>query len=385
MDEACQATNQRTTNNMTNQTILSLLNYLCNEARNSVQASFGLMALGPSAAADPAWHANLENGKRGADRLLRCIDDIRELLATEGPAFDPAEEFDVTLCLGETIQVLNLAAGDRASRLVLQSAERRVIGRQHRRALEQALMRILDAISKLGRKGEALVSAQLQTDGDGVRFEIVPANSNIALRVSDWLNSDADSVNFEDADDVLHGVATLVAGKRIRALGGRAEFVSDARAPMALVVSVPWKAGADKESPAEISPEIPSGLSVLVAEDSDESFVLTRILLQSESVWRARDGLEALDMMKSHRFDVVLMDIHMPGLNGYKAIHSMRDWETQTGNARTPIVVLSSDDLETQMHSAAQSGCSGFLRKPLDRHDLLDLLDRLKTVRTVSA
>ena len=37
-------------------------------------------------------------------------------------------------------------------------------------------------------------------------------------------------------------------------------------------------------------------------------------------VWRARDGLEALDMMKSHRFDVVLMDIHMPGLDGYKAI-----------------------------------------------------------------
>jgi CheY-like chemotaxis protein len=121
-----------------------------------------------------------------------------------------------------------------------------------------------------------------------------------------------------------------------------------------------------------------------VAEDSDESFVLTRILLEKESVWRARDGLEAVDLMKSRRFDVVLMDIHMPGLDGYKAIRSMRDWETQTGNARTPIVVLSSDDLDTQMRSAAHSGCSGFLRKPLDHHDLTDLLDRLKAVRTVS-
>lgn len=102
-------------------------------------------------------------------------------------------------------------------------------------------------------------------------------------------------------------------------------------------------------------------------------------------MWRARDGLEALDMMKARRFDVVLMDIHMPGLDGYKTIRSMRDWETQTGNARTPIVVLSSDDLDTQMRTASQSGCSGFLRKPLDRHDLMDLLDRLKAVRTVSA
>ena len=56
--------------------------------------------------------------------------------------------------------------------------------------------------------------------------------------------------------------------------------------------------------------------------------MLTGILLQKELVWRARDGLEALDLMKTHRFDVVSMDIHMPGLDGYKAIRGMRDWET---------------------------------------------------------
>jgi CheY-like chemotaxis protein len=180
-------------------------------------------------------------------------------------------------------------------------------------------------------------------------------------------------------------VATLLAGKRIRELGGSAEFVSDAQAPMALLIKIPWDTGADQRRSPEPSLQDRASLSILVAEDSDESFVLTRILLQNELVWRARDGLEALDMMKSHRFDVVLMDIHMPGLDGYKTIRSMRDWETQTGNARTPIVVLSSDDLDTQMRSASLSGCSGFLRKPLDTHDLMDLLDRIKNVRTVSA
>jgi CheY-like chemotaxis protein len=258
-----------------------------------------------------------------------------------------------------------------------------VSGRQHRRAIEQALMRILDAVSKLGRKGEAFVTALRAHDGDGVRVEIIPANSNIALRVADWLNSDADGVNFDDADEVRYGVATLVAGKRIRALGGSAEFVSDPRAPMALVVSLPWQPDTDTSCLSEPL-QGQNALSILVAEDLDESFVLTRILLQNELVWRASDGQEALDMMKAHRFDVVLMDVHMPGFDGYKAIRAMRDWETETGNARTPIVVLSSDDLGTQMRRAATSGCSGFLRKPLDRLDLLDLLYRLKTVRTAS-
>ena len=329
---------------MTNQTILTLLNYICNEARNSVQASFGLMALCPTLAPNPAWQTCIENSKYGADRLLRCIDDIRELLSTETPQSEPVEEFDLTLCLGETIEVLNLASGDRASRLILQPATRAVTGRQHRRAVEQVLMRVLDAVSKLGKKGDALVTAAPSTDGDGVQFEIIPANSNIAVRVADWLNSDPDQCKLRrlrrgalrrrhNGGRQAHSRARRNGRVRVRrtradGVGGHPSLASRHAT----------------EGPSEASRQNETGLSVLVAEDSDESFLLTGILLQKESVWRARDGLEAVDMMKTRRFDVVLMDVHMPGMDGYKAIRSMRDWETQTGNARTPIVVLSSDD-----------------------------------------
>lgn len=370
---------------MTNQTMLSLLDYLCNEARNSVHASFGLMALCRGAGGDPGWRMCLENSRASADRLLRSIDDIRELLAAEAPALEPAEEFDLTLTLGETIEVLNLAAGERASRLILQSPAWPVVGRQHRHALEQVLARILDAVSKLGRRGEARIISAMASDGHGAAIEIVPANSKIALRVADWLNADPEEIDFHDNDDILFGVATLVAGKRLRALGGTAEFVSDASAPMALRIRLPWTVESGEGPQPEVAEMDQSGLNVLVAEDSDESFALTGLLLHKETVWRARDGLEAVSMMKSRRFDVVFMDVHMPGLDGYKAIRSVRDWETQTGNARTPIVVLSSDDLDTQMRSAAQSGCSGFLRKPLDRYDLEDLLERMKAARAVCA
>jgi CheY-like chemotaxis protein len=88
-------------------------------------------------------------------------------------------------------------------------------------------------------------------------------------------------------------------------------------------------------------------------------------------------------MVKKRRFDIVLMDVHMGGIDGYAAIEAIRDWETQTGNARTPIVILSSDDLDTQRKSAARSGCTGFLRKPLRSNDLPDLLDRLKGARSL--
>lgn len=115
----------------------------------------------------------------------------------------------------------------------------------------------------------------------------------------------------------------------------------------------------------------PDALNILVAEDNDESFVLTETVLQDERVWRARDGQDALEMIQKQRFDVVFVDVHMPGMNGYEMIRSMRDWETRTGSVRTPMVVLSSDDVETQQRSAAEFGCSGFLKKPLERWEVM--------------
>ncbi|HTW64531.1 MAG TPA: response regulator [Bryobacteraceae bacterium] len=369
---------------MTNQTILSLFDYLCNEARNSVHAGFGLMALRPDLAADPNWQRCVEASKSSAERLLHSIDDVRELLSPDAPASELAEEFDLMLCLGETIEVLNLAAGEDASRLILQPPAAPLVGRQDRRAVEQALTRVLHTVSKLSPRGEVRVMAASLPDGGGARFTIRPHNSNIALRVADWLNADPAQVNFKDADEVLFGVATLVAGKKIRALGGAAEFQCDARLPMGLTIALPWRTEPDAGRSADPVSE-DSALNILVAEDCDESFVLTGILLRREAVWRAQNGLEAIDLVKKRRFDIVLMDVHMPGMDGYRAIRSIREWETQTGNARTPIVVLSSDDLDTQTRSAAQSGCSGFLRKPLNNRDLTDLLQRLKEVRTLSA
>ncbi len=369
---------------MTNKTILSLLDYLCNEARNSVHATFGLMALCPDLAGDPSWQGCLDSSKSSADRLLRSIDDIRELFSTEAPLADLAEEFDLTLSIGETMEVLNLASGEGPGRLILQPPATPLIGRQDRRAVEQAMTRVLGAVSKLSSKGEVRVAVSGLPADAGVRCEIVPPNSNIALRMADWLNADPQEVDFKDADDVLFAVSILVAGKRIRALGGSAQFQCDARLPMALVITFPW-GSASPDCGVEPSRHDYSALNILVAEDSDESFVLTGILLQREAVWRAQNGMEAIDLVKKRRFDVVFMDVHMPGIDGYKAIRSIRDWETQTGNARTPIVVLSSDDLDTQMRRAAQSGCSGFLRKPLDNRDLMELLDRLKDARILSA
>jgi CheY-like chemotaxis protein len=380
-------TRENEKNNMTNAAIVDILDLLCNEARNSVHATFGVMdALPPAAAADSGWKAYVEISRSSADRLLASIDDFRSFYSDPAPASDGVEEFDLGLCLAETIELLNLASRNPASVIRLEAPAEPLPVRQHRQSVENLLARILDSVSKLTPTGEICVSASsFSSDAavlcGGARVSIAPPDSGLAERLLNWLNADPQQVNFRDLPDMPISLALMVAGKGLGALGGYSRIVREAGVPTHVTTHFP---SIIQDADQRRQDSRPSSLNVLLTEDNDESFALSELMLRKENVARARDGHEAVEMVKKQRFDIVVMDIHMGGMNGYTAIQAIRDWETQTANARTPIVILSSDDLETQRQSAARSGCSGFLRKPLRANDLSDVLDRLKGTHSLA-
>ncbi len=372
---------------MTNQAIMTILNSLCNQARDSVQATLGLIGLRGDASSE-AWKNSLANSRSSADRLLRLIDDIRDLLASAPPPARATEQFDAAHCIGQAIELINLASGEPASgepasRIVLEAPFESILIRQDRRTVEQVFTRILNAALKMGVAGDVHAALVPIPGRAGGRFAITPPDPSLAVRLVDWLNAYPDRIAFHEADAVTFAIAVMVAGRRLRSLGGTSEVEWPSPGSSSLAIFLP-------SQPEEIgNPNLaldsqaasPDSLSVLVAEDCDESYALTELLLRKENVHRARNGLEAVNIVRKNHFDVVFMDVHMPGMDGYAAIRAIRDWETQTATPRTVIVVLSSDELETQRRSAAQSGCSGFLRKPLRNNDLFCLLQRLKLAR----
>jgi CheY-like chemotaxis protein len=368
---------------MTNEAVLDILNHLCNEARNSVHATFAVLDMLPPAVVDRTWHAYFDIGRSSADRLLRSIDDFRALLSTTPTVEQALEEFDLSLCLGETIEFLNLASEEPSRRILLEAPSEPLPIRQDRQAVEQVLTRILDTLLKLTSAFDVSISVAVHPCDHGARFSITPPESGLAVRLLDWLNADPERVCFRDLPDMPLPVTIMVAGKRLRSLGGTAQIVCDPGAPTKLVVFLPSLFTQPDESRQQ---EVRlNALKVLITEDCDHSYAVSELLLQEENVWRARNGREAIEMVKKRRFGIVLMDIHLPGMDGYTVIRAIRDWETQTANARTPIVILSADDLDIQRQSAARSGCIGFLRKPLRKNDLLDVLDRLKIIHTPTA
>ncbi|MGD0619201.1 MAG: response regulator [Bryobacteraceae bacterium] len=361
---------------MNSDTILTLMDYLCNEARNAMHATFGLMEFYPEAEAGPEWHTCLRASRTSADRLLGAIDDMRELVGGAPPAPGSVEDMDLTLCADEIADLLNLAVENGGARLVVEPGGAPARIRQNRQALEQSLVRILKLALKLSRSGVVRVTVSACRE-DRVCLRVVPPSYDLARQLAGWMNADDGELQLEEAD-VGSIVSAAVAGRRLRTLGANTEFACDSTEPTGLAICLQRQAVGCTEEP---STEAAGPLQILVAEDCDESYALTELLLRSESVDRAHTGLEAIDKVKQRRFDVVFMDIHMPGLDGYDTIREIRGWETRSGNARTPIVILSSDDVGTQTRSAAQSGCSGFLRKPVRTADLHALLEPLRAMK----
>ena len=114
------------------------------------------------------------------------------------------------------------------------------------------------------------------------------------------------------------------------------------------------------------------GLSILLAEDNDINAMLARatLLKAGHRVDVVGNGKAAVEAVtgggRKRRYDVVLMDLHMPVMDGLDAIAAIRRHEEDAGVAPVPIMVLSADSQEKTRHAVLAHGASGFVTKPLD-------------------
>lgn len=114
---------------------------------------------------------------------------------------------------------------------------------------------------------------------------------------------------------------------------------------------------------------------VLIAEDSKHNILLWRAFLDSEfDVEIVNDGAAAVERVKSSRFDVVLMDIQMPIMDGLTATRHIREWERTSNTARVPILALTAHALEEERIRTLQAGCDAHLSKPITKRELIEAI-----------
>ena len=128
--------------------------------------------------------------------------------------------------------------------------------------------------------------------------------------------------------------------------------------------------------PSASSPILDRPLQILMADDSHDNRALIRAYLIKTPyrLVEAEDGQEAIDKFVAGNFDLVLMDIQMPNVDGYEATSTIRVWEVANSRRRTPIVALTASALEEAVHLTREAGCDAHIAKPVKKTTLLDAI-----------
>ncbi|HEY7842859.1 MAG TPA: response regulator [Bradyrhizobium sp.] len=178
--------------------------------------------------------------------------------------------------------------------------------------------------------------------------------------------------------------------KPLRAASLAARLVA---APEVAAPSLVGDALIEADDVPEATAEKPArGLSVLVAEDNEINALLMRSLLTrlDHHAVIATNGAEALETWLAAKsagapYDLVLMDVQMPELDGIETAKRIREHEAGEAGRRTPILALTANTLVEDRYACFEAGMDGFLIKPLDREKLAEALAGLAAARHLAA
>ncbi len=116
-------------------------------------------------------------------------------------------------------------------------------------------------------------------------------------------------------------------------------------------------------------------LRILLADDSYDNRMLIEAYLKTDAIHvdHAEDGLIAVEKVKANLYDLVLMDIQMPVMDGYTAVRTIRAWERTRRMARMPIIALTASALEESVHRSLEAGCDAHVAKPVRKATLFEI------------
>lgn len=180
------------------------------------------------------------------------------------------------------------------------------------------------------------------------------------------------------------GLGMPIAKKLIEKMGGTITFESVEGVGTTFVIRVPFRIDTDRDSKVETGEKTEvsiRGLHILLAEDNELNMEIAEFMLQNEDaeVTKAWDGQEAVKIFEKSRsgeFDVILMDIMMPVMNGYEAAKMIRSLDREDAKA-IPIIAMTANAFAEDRIRAKEAGMDEHVAKPVDVELLIKVIHRL--------
>lgn len=178
------------------------------------------------------------------------------------------------------------------------------------------------------------------------------------------------------------GLGMAIAKEYVEMMGGSIAVESQKGVGTTFTVEIPLELteqGIRQKQEEPVHHDL-TGVNVLMAEDNDLNAELATVMLEDAgmAVTRAFDGKEAVELFKNHpqgTYDIILMDIMMPNMDGHQAAKTIRAMETERPDAATiPIIAVSANAFAEDIKASLDSGMNGHVSKPLNMKEVTDTI-----------
>lgn len=329
----------------------------------------------------------LNNGKM----LLQLINDILDFSKIEaGKLSVETIEFSLSDFLEDVLSTLHpMAAAKGLQFEILQCSELPAVLRSDPVRIRQCLVNLVGNAIKFTEAGHVFVNLvhQREDDTDYIRFDVEDTGIGIPPdRQEDIFNAFTQVDGSHTRKFGGTGLGLSITRRLIELLGGRISLKSTVGSGTVFSMWIPAGVKVDEQpsinryqmvesalaEPAKAEPEQLTG-RILIVEDAKANQELIRLLLQKMGLETVvvENGQKAVDAVLGQPFDLVLMDMQMPVMNGYEATRAIR-----AKGLTLPIVALTAHAMKGDEEKCLEAGCDSYLTKPINRKALMKILTR---------
>jgi|WetSurSiteA1Bulk_404760.scaffolds.fasta_scaffold00601_4 signal transduction histidine kinase/DNA-binding NarL/FixJ family response regulator len=323
--------------------------------------------------------------KASADHLVKIVNDVLDFSRLENAGITLERSHFITHKVFEEVQLLFMdkasANGTRLSYSISKSTPLVLLGDPYR--LKQILINLVGNAVKFTSNGNIHYSADSEMKSDhSLQLILKVADTGIGIG-EDMLEKVFDDFMQAESDTSRKfggtGLGLSIVKRLVELHGGTISLNSRKGQGTTVTCILPYAAGSWEQLPVPLKatglPEKFSNLKLLVVDDEAYNRMLFRTILDR---WKVRyeeasDGLKALELLKSSPFDLVFMDVRMPGLDGLKTTAIIRNKLGKT-QADLPVIGFSATQNPKEQEECRLAGMNAFLRKPFSEEMLVQVI-----------